>query len=85
MAIITVSTKGQVLIPSKIRQKLKIKKGTRIYIEAKENEIALKPITPEAIGNIAGMLRTGGELTKDLLKERAKDRQREDLNIEKNT
>ncbi len=85
MAIITVSTKGQVLIPSKIRRKLKINKGTKIYIEEKENEITLKPITPEAISNIAGMLRTGGELTKDLLKERAKDREREELDIEKNT
>ncbi len=85
MAITTVSTKGQILIPSRIRRKLKMNKGTKIYIEEKENEITLKPITPEAIGNIAGMLRSGGELTKDLLKERAKDGRREDLDIEKNT
>jgi AbrB family looped-hinge helix DNA binding protein len=85
MAITTVSTKGQILIPSKIRRKLNINKGTKIYIEEKENEITLKPITPEAISNIAGMLATGGELTKDLLKERAKDREREDSDIEKNT
>ncbi len=85
MAITTVSAKGQILIPSKIRRKLKINKGTKIYIEEKKNEITLRPITPEAISNIAGMLRSKGELTKNLLKERAKDRQREDLDIEKNT
>ncbi len=85
MVITTVSTKGQVLIPSKIRRKLKINKGTKVYIEEKGNEITLKPITPEAISRFAGILQSGGELTKALLEEREKDRRKEDSDIEKDT
>ncbi len=85
MAIATVSTKGQVLIPSKIRRKLKINKGTKVYIEQKGNEITLKPVTPEAVSSLAGILRSGEKLTKALLEEREKDRRREDSDIAKDT
>ncbi|MFH1903587.1 MAG: AbrB/MazE/SpoVT family DNA-binding domain-containing protein, partial [Candidatus Omnitrophota bacterium] len=31
----TVTTKGQIVIPSKIRRRLNIKRGTRLYVEEK--------------------------------------------------
>jgi AbrB family looped-hinge helix DNA binding protein len=72
-----VTSKGQVVIPSRIRRKHNIKKGTRLYVEDKELEIILKPITADYFENIAGVLPTKGKLTKILLEERARDKERE--------
>ncbi|MCX7698268.1 MAG: AbrB/MazE/SpoVT family DNA-binding domain-containing protein [Candidatus Goldbacteria bacterium] len=77
MTTTIVTTKGQVVIPSKIRNKLKIKKGTKLYIEEREDGLLLKPITPEYFKKIAGILQTRGKLSNALLKERKKDREKE--------
>lgn len=47
MKTIVANSKGQVVIPAKIRRKLKIKKGTKLYIEEWGDELILKPITAE--------------------------------------
>lgn len=77
MTTTIVTTKGQIVIPSKIRNRLKIKKGTKLYIEERGNELILKPVTPEYFERIAGVLPTKGKLSKALLEERAKDKERE--------
>ena len=73
-----VTTKGQIVIPKKIRSLLHIKTGTQIYFEPRNGEIVLKPLTPAYFEKMAGILGTGGKITKRLLEERAKDRERED-------
>lgn len=75
----TATTKGQVVIPSSVRQKLGIKAGTRIHVELDEEngQIILKPITREYIERMAGKFR-GLPLVKDLERERKLDKQRED-------
>ena len=78
MTTTIVTTKGQIVIPSEIRRKLNIKKGTKLYVEERGDEIVLKPITPEYFKKIAGILQTKGKLSKALLDERAKDKERED-------
>jgi AbrB family looped-hinge helix DNA binding protein len=77
MTTTIVTTKGQIVIPSKIRHRLKIKRGTKLYIEERDNELILKPVTPEYFERIAGVLPTKGKLSKALLEERAKDKERE--------
>ena len=72
-----VTTKGQVVIPARIRKRMNIKKGTRLLVEESESGIALTLITPALFEKLAGTLRTGGKLTKALLDERAKDGVRE--------
>ena len=76
MVTTIVTTKGQIVIPSRIRRKLNIKKGTRLYIEEKGDELIIKPVTPEYFSKMAGVLGTKGKLTKALLEERAKDKER---------
>ena len=73
-----VTTKGQVVIPKKIREIFHIRKGTQILFEARSGEIIIKPLTPEYFERFAGILGTHGKATKALLEERAKDRERED-------
>jgi len=77
MVTTVVTTKGQVVIPARIRKRLNIKKGTRMYIEEKGDEVVLRPVTPAYLDKIAGVLQTEGRLSKSLLKERARDRRRE--------
>ena len=39
-----VTIKGQVVIPAKIRHRLGIKKGTKLYVEERKGEIILRPL-----------------------------------------
>lgn len=72
-----VTTKGQVVIPSKIRRKFNIKKGTKLYVEENGEEIILTPITAAYFEKLAGVLPTKGKLTKALLQERSEDKEKE--------
>jgi len=77
MSTTTVTSKGQIVIPSRIRKKMNIRKGTKLLVEEREREIVLRLITPAHFESVAGALPTGGKLTKVLLEERAKNRERE--------
>jgi len=76
MTTTIVTSKGQIVIPSIIRRRLNIKKGTKLYIEEKGDEFSLKPITPAYFERIAGVLSTKGKLSKTLIAEREKDKER---------
>jgi AbrB family looped-hinge helix DNA binding protein len=69
-----VTTKGQIVIPSKLRRRFGIKKGTQVFVYEKEGEIIVKPITDEYIESMAGMAGTKGKLLKALREEKAKER-----------
>lgn len=73
-----VTTKGQVVIPRRIRARFHIKKGTRVCFEPGNGEIILKPWTPDYFERMAGILGRGGKVTKALLGDRARERARED-------
>ncbi|MBM3708213.1 MAG: AbrB/MazE/SpoVT family DNA-binding domain-containing protein [Actinobacteria bacterium] len=77
MATATVSAKGQIVIPSEIRKRYNIKKGVKLYIEEREDELVFKAVTPEYIKKVSGVLETRGKLSKLLLKERLEDKKRE--------
>ncbi len=70
MTTIVLTTKGQIVIPSRIRRKMNIKTGTKFHIEERDDEIVLKPLTPAYFEKIAGFLQTGGKLSKALLANR---------------
>ena len=71
----TVTVKGQIVIPSKLRRKFGIKKGTQVYVYERDGEIAIKPITDDYIRKMAGMAGTKGKLLKALMVEKAKERE----------
>jgi len=74
--ITSVSTKGQFVIPSEMRASLGIKPGTRISVTQEGLRIVLEPVSEELVDKTRGMLAGGPSLTKNLLRERrrAKDR-----------
>jgi len=77
-----VTTKGQIVIPVKLRQRLGIKKGTRLHVEEREGEVILRPLNREYFQKMSGILKGGG-LVKALGKTRAEDRKREEDKIER--
>ena len=70
-----VTVKGQVVIPSKLRRKFSIKKGTQVYLYERDGEIVIKPITDDYIRSLAGIMETKGKLLKALMEEKAKERE----------
>jgi len=71
-AIVTV--RGQVVIPSRLRRKFGIKKGTQVSLFERDGEIVIKPITDEYIRSMAGITGTKGKLLKALKEEKARER-----------
>ena len=74
----TVSGKGQIVIPSKVRRRFKIKKGTRLNLEERGDEIVIRVLSGEYFSRLAGILPGKGRLSKALLEERDRDREKED-------
>jgi AbrB family looped-hinge helix DNA binding protein len=76
----SITIKGQVVIPAKIRQLLGLKKGTRIFVEDRNGEIILRPLTREYFQKMSGTLK-GGALTRALEHSRREDLNREEKKI----
>ena len=77
MEKITVSGKGQIVIPSKVRRRHKIKKGTRLCLEERGEEMVIQVLSEEYFNRLAGVLPSKGKLSRALLKERNRDREKE--------
>jgi AbrB family looped-hinge helix DNA binding protein len=78
-----VTSKGQLVIPAKIRRKLGIKPGTKICFVERDHEVLFQPITKEHIRNMAGMLKSPTSVSVELLRERRMDREREERKFAK--
>ena len=72
--ISTVTTKGQLVIPSKLRRKYAITKGTQVAFLEQENRLVLQPLTPEFIRSLRGSLKGDPSALKALLEDRKRDR-----------
>ena len=70
-----VTTKGQLVIPARIRRRHGIKRGTRVCLIEHGEEIVLRPLTPGYFQKAAGILGTGGRVLKAFLEEKKKERE----------
>jgi AbrB family looped-hinge helix DNA binding protein len=48
------SSKGQIVIPAALRQKLGIKAGTRLAVSREEDRLVLQPVTEDFIDKVMG-------------------------------
>ncbi len=78
-----VTSKGQLVVPSRLRRKYGIKPGTKICFIERDSEILFQPVTREYIRSVCGMLKSDTSATQDLLKERFRDKEREEAKREK--
>lgn len=78
MPVVRVSTKGQVVIPKKVREELGIEPGTYVSIQNTGTDIILTPLGSDPIEAMYGILADCGPGTADLLAERREERRREE-------
>lgn len=78
-----VTSKGQLVIPAKLRRRYGIKPGTKVCFIERGGEVLFQPVTKEYIRSVCGMLKSETSVTQQLLKERLKDQKREEAKLEK--
>ena len=78
MTTASVTAKGQVVIPSRIRKHLNIKAGTRLVVLEEGNKITFQPLNKDYFEQFAGILRSKKDLVKELQKERRNEEARMD-------
>jgi AbrB family looped-hinge helix DNA binding protein len=83
MAIAKVSKKGWVVIPHDIRERYGIRPGDKVHIIDYGGRIAIVPALKDPIHQLRGMFKGGPSLTRALLDERRKEREREEAKIER--
>ncbi len=77
-AIVTALGKGQVVIPKLIRDRLGLTPGRKLVVQLRDDDIVLHLLPKDPIHSLCGILKGIGSLTKDLLKERRKERAHEE-------
>lgn len=71
----TVTTKGQLVIPARLRRRLGIRKGTLVSFTEENGRLLLQPVTPEFIRSLRGSLKGEPSLLRVLLEERKRERE----------
>ncbi len=70
----TLSSKGQIILPSELRKKTNIKKGSKFIIEFKDNKIILTLLNKEFYERLAGSISEKGKLLKALISEKEREK-----------
>jgi AbrB family looped-hinge helix DNA binding protein len=74
-----VTTKGQMVVPAKIRRKLKMKQGTKVVIIEQGDGFLVKPLDKKYFEQFAGILPEKGKASRALLEDRKRERERENV------
>jgi len=70
-----VTTKGQLVIPARLRRRFGIKKGTIVTFVEDDGRIILQPVTREFIRGLRGSLKGEPSALAALLEERQRERE----------
>jgi AbrB family looped-hinge helix DNA binding protein len=79
--VVTVSSKGWVVIPSLFRRKIGLKPGMKMEVTETEGKIILTPQFGDPVDEFYGKLAGGESLTAALLADRAEEREHEQAKI----
>jgi AbrB family looped-hinge helix DNA binding protein len=78
MPIVTVSSKGQLVIPKEVRKSLGIKPKQKVLLKVVKGHAEIEPLPEDPVKHFCGIFKEGPSLTKALLKEREEDKKREE-------
>ena len=82
MIIVKTSAKGQIVLPKKIRKQLDIKPGQKVALRLVGDHAEIKPLPRDPVEYLCGLFKDHPvSLSKELLAERQKDREREEAKI----
>jgi AbrB family looped-hinge helix DNA binding protein len=70
-----VTSKGQVLIPVKIRRKFGIKEGTKVAFIEQDGKLIVQTLDKEYFNKLAGILDEKGKMLKSLMEDKKKERE----------
>ena len=83
METANVTSKGQLVIPARLRRKYRIEPGTKVLFMERNHEIVIQPVTKEFVRSVCGLFKSETSATQMLLRERDKDREREEAKFAK--
>jgi AbrB family looped-hinge helix DNA binding protein len=79
MPVVKLSSKGQLVIPKKIREALGIKPRQKILLKLVEDHAEIEPLPEDPIQYLCGIFKDHPvSLTAELLKDREEDKRREE-------
>ncbi|MEW5818291.1 MAG: AbrB/MazE/SpoVT family DNA-binding domain-containing protein [Spirochaetota bacterium] len=81
MPIVTVSSKGQLVIPKEIRDTLNIKPKQKVLLKVTKGHVEIEPLPEDPIEHFCGIFEDGSSLTGVLLKAREEDKKLEEKNL----
>lgn len=76
MAVTSLSTKGQIIIPKRIREALGLRPGARIIVELEGNKVILRPVRGDIAQRLFGRY-SNLNLLNDLQEEHLREIKRE--------
>ena len=83
MKTATVSTKGWIVVPKEIRVKYNLQPCSKVQIVDYGDGLAIIPLPKDAIAALRGIFADSPSLTDDLLRDRKRAREKEDVRIGK--
>jgi len=78
LATVVTSTKNQVVIPKRERDRVGLKPGMRVSVTVVDDHIEIRPLPENPVEHFHGYFKRGPSLTQALFAERRKERRRED-------
>lgn len=79
------TSKGQLLIPKRLRNKYGIKSGVKVLFEETEGGVVIRPINEQYFKSFRGMLASTGKLKEEMkaMKDEEKKAEEKKLNLHK--
>ncbi len=75
MEISTVTTRGQITIPARIRKVFRFTKGTKIAFIERHGKLILQMLDKNYFESLAGVLGTDGDMLKGLMEDKKRERE----------
>ena len=77
MPTVTVSSKGQIVMPKEIRDALGVKPGMKVMFKVVRDHAEIIPLPDDPVKSFCGVFKKGPSLTASLLKDRKEEARRE--------
>lgn len=77
------TTKGQLLIPKRIRNKYGIKSGVKVIFEETDDGVIIKPINEQYFKSFRGILKSTGRLHEEMKQMKDEEKRLEDRKFNK--